>query len=120
MKRLPSKLCRAAPLLAVLLLGGCAGNREPGNDGGPRYETESGAMDGQSSGGGTMGQGQHGQPGMTGPMHGDDMQAMCDRHRQMLDAKTPDERRALMNENMRNMPPEELERQMDTIRSQCG
>jgi hypothetical protein len=48
------------------------------------------------------------------------MQAMCDRHRQMLDARTPDERRALMNDNMRSMPPEELERQMNQIRAQCG
>ena len=117
MKRLPSILCRAVPLFAALLLAGCAGKREPGNDGGRRYETEPGPMHSQSSGGGMMEQGQH---GAMGSMSADEMQAMCDRHRQMLDARTPDEQRALMNDNMRSMPPEELERQMNQIRAQCG
>ena len=59
----------------------------------------------------------HGQPCGTGEknngidrqMKMTDMKAMCDIHRKMMSANTPEERRAMMNEHMKNMPPEMIE-----------
>ena len=40
-----------------------------------------------------------------------DMKSMCDMHQKMMSAKTPEERRAMMDERMKNMSPEMMQQQ---------
>lgn len=44
-----------------------------------------------------------------------DMQAMCDVHDKMMRAKTPEERQAIMDEYMKNMPPEMRQQHMQMM-----
>lgn len=48
-----------------------------------------------------------------------DMKAMCDMYQKMMSAKTPEERRAMMNERMKNMSPEMMQKHMDMMQAQC-
>ena len=61
----------------------------------------------------------YGPPGAMGGQGGMmDMQAMCERHRKEMAGKSPAEQRALMEEHMKNMPPEMRER-MKAMHEQC-
>ena len=46
------------------------------------------------------------------PMMGGDMAAMCDMHGKMMNAKTPEERRAFMAEQMKTMSPDMMKKHM--------
>ena len=67
------------------------------------------------------GQAQQNVPSGTGaarPMAkmGPDEMAMCNMHQKMMSAKTPEERRALMAEHMKSMPPEMRQKHMEMMR----
>jgi hypothetical protein len=53
------------------------------------------------------------------PMGMMDMKAMCDMHEKMMNAKTPEERRAMMDERMKNMSPEMMQKHMEMMQEQC-
>jgi hypothetical protein len=97
-------------LIASAALSGCAGLKEQHE----QHHTEAASAGSQ----GTMGRGGPGggQMGMMGNM---DMKSMCEMHDRMMNAKTPEERSAMMNEHMKNMPPEMRERQIEMMRQQC-
>ena len=44
-----------------------------------------------------------------------DMAEMCDMHTQMMSAKSPQERRAMMQEHMKSMSPEDMQKHMDMM-----
>lgn len=48
-----------------------------------------------------------------------DMKTMCDMHQKMMSARTPEERSAMMNENMKNMSPEMMQKQMEMMQEKC-
>lgn len=54
-----------------------------------------------------------------GQMSSMDMQAMCDMHRKMMGAKTPEERQAMMDDRMKTMSPEMMQRHMQMMEQQC-
>lgn len=56
--------------------------------------------------------------GAAGPMAkmGPDEMAMCNMHQRMMSAKTPEERRTLMAEHMKSMPPEMRQKHMEMMR----
>jgi hypothetical protein len=47
-----------------------------------------------------------------------DMQAMCERHKQMMAGKSPQEQQAMMQEHMKTMSPE-MRQRMQTMMQQC-
>lgn len=47
------------------------------------------------------------------------MMAMCDTHRRMMGATTPEERKAMMDERMKNMSPEMMQKHMDMMQQRC-
>jgi len=55
-----------------------------------------------------------------GAMHhgAQDMQAMCDMHKQMMGGKTEAERRAIIDEHMKRMSPE-MRQHMQAMQEQC-
>ena len=60
----------------------------------------------------------HHQPG--GPMHmsAGDMQAMCDMHNQMMSGKTPEQRRAIIEEHVKSMSPD-MRHHMEMMQHHC-
>lgn len=62
------------------------------------------------------------QQGVIGPastpmsMSDNDMMAMCDMHKKMMREKTPEEQKSMMNEHMKNMPPEMAQQHMTMMR----
>lgn len=90
----------AAPVL-VAALAGCAPSQ-------PMQQSDSTL----SQGGGTMGATASGEPAM-------DTKAMCGMHQRMMNASTPEERQALMDEHMRNMTPAMRQQQLDMMRMRC-
>ena len=48
-----------------------------------------------------------------------DMHAMCDAHKKMMNAKTPEERQSMMAECGKMMPPEMMQRRMQMMQEQC-
>jgi len=87
-------------LLLTVLLAGCAGT-------GPHWH--------QPGTGGAYG-GRGGMQDRQGMMM--DMQAMCDMHAQQTAGKSPQERQALMDEQMRSMPPE-MRQRMQMMLQHC-
>lgn len=80
----------------VGLLAGCAGNL--------------GAHHAEGGGGGSM---MHGMtPGSQ------DMQAMCDMHKQMMAGKSAAEQRAIMDEHMKRMSPS-MRQHMQSVQEHC-
>lgn len=61
----------------------------------------------------------------TGPGSADDqmkmtdMKAMCDMHRKMMSTNIPEERRAMMDERMKNMSPEMMQKHMEQMQATC-
>lgn len=53
-----------------------------------------------------------------GPIN-QDMQSMCDQHRKMMQAHSPEERAAMMNERMQAMPAEARQKHMDMMHEHC-
>jgi len=49
-------------------------------------------------------------------MSDNDMMAMCDMHKKMMREKTPEEQKSMMNEHMKNMPPEMAQQHMTMMR----
>jgi hypothetical protein len=103
-------------LAASAALSGCAGLREQHEQHHP--EAASAASQGTMGRGGPGG-GQMGMMGSGEQMGGMDMKSMCEMHDRMMNAKTPEERNAMMNEHMKNMSPEMRERQIEMMRQQC-
>lgn len=94
-------------ILAVATLTACAtgrGDMPRENRAGTSASTAPGTMMGPSSG------------GSMGEM---DKQSMCDMYTRMMNARTPEERQAMMNENMKNMSPQMREQRMEMMRQQC-
>lgn len=59
-------------------------------------------------------------PGASGGQMGMmDMNAMCDMHKKMMSAKTPKERKLMMDERMKSMSPEMMEKHMAMMEEQC-
>lgn len=105
-------LSRIAPLFvfsSALALTACAST--PGSQSG----TPSQPMMSGSGGGGMMGGASGGHMRM-GPM---DKDAMCAMYKQMQSARTPEERRAMMNERMPGMSPEMQQQHMLMMQQQC-
>lgn len=48
-----------------------------------------------------------------------DKQAMCDMHKKMMSAKTPEERRSMMDDRMKTMSPEMMQKHMQMMQEQC-
>lgn len=48
-----------------------------------------------------------------------DMKAMCGMHQKMMNARTPEERRAMMEESMKGMSPEMQQKHMDMMQEKC-
>lgn len=48
-----------------------------------------------------------------------DMKSMCDMHKQMMGAKSDDERQAMMDKRMKGMSPEMRDKQMHMMNEQC-
>lgn len=117
MKQLSPRLHCIVPLFAAVVLAACAGHHGSGYD---RQQRDGGSSGGtyDSPRGGSSG-GMTGQSGMMGQMDASDLKSMCDTHQRMLDAKTPDDRRAMMDERMRNMSPDEFQRHLDMMQAQC-
>jgi hypothetical protein len=84
----------AAPALLATLLSGCATQGIAGH----HPETAGGQM------------------GMQMSMQ--DMKAMCEMHRSMMQGKAPAERQALMAEHMKHMSPE-MQPQMQAMQQHC-
>ena len=85
-----------AAMLASALLAGCAGMH--GHHGADRDRKMGATQAGQGA---------------------DDMQAMCAHHREMMGAKTPEERQAMMERHMQGMTPEMRSRHMEMMRERC-
>ncbi len=144
MKAISHLLSSAACILFAATLAGCAGQATdddplfgsssglPGTSGSTPGTTESGsAAAGTTMQGGAAGtamqaaaapgantgpfynQGATGQAGMA------DRQTMCAIHSQMMAARTPEERQALMAQHMRDMSPEMQQRHLQMMGEQC-
>ena len=48
-----------------------------------------------------------------------DMKAMCNMHEKMMAAKTPEERLAMMDERMKAMSPEMMQKHMGMMKEKC-
>jgi hypothetical protein len=60
------------------------------------------------------------EPGAPGaPMAMMDMKAMCDMHKKMMGAKTPNEQKAKMDESMKAMSPEMMQKHMAMMPEKC-
>ena len=128
---------KASSLIAVLAaaaaLAGCAANQTQPKTGDEHKEHHPAGAAAQPSGGmGMMGQGGGGQMGMMGQrgagqmgMMGQDgtgqmdMKSMCEMHGRMKNARTPEERGAMMDERMKGMSPEMRQRHMEMMQQQC-
>jgi hypothetical protein len=56
---------------------------------------------------------------MMGQGSGMDMKSMCDMHQKMKNARTPQERSALMGDYMKNMTPEMRQRHLEMMEHHC-
>lgn len=95
MKLIPLLFSVAAPALLTGLLAGCATNNEAQHKG---HHADA--------------------PVSQAPGAMKDMQAMCDMHRQIMSAKTPAERQAMMDDHMKTMSPE-MRKHMQMMQEQC-
>lgn len=110
-----------AVLAAAAALAGCAANQTQPKTGDEHKEHHPAGAVAQPSGGmGMMGQGGGGQMGMMGQGGGQmDMKSMCTMHDRMKNARTPEERGAMMDERMKGMSPEMRQRHMEMMQQQC-
>ncbi len=69
--------------------------------------------------GGMMGQGGCPTDRMAryGPM---ELKSMCDLHEKMRNAKTPEERSAMLDQHMRHMAPEMRQRHLEMMEQHCS
>lgn len=76
---------------------------------------------GQGGGMGMMGQGggQMGMMGKSGTAGQMDLKSMCEMHDRMKSAKTSGERSAMIDDHMKNMPPEMRQRHMEMMQQHC-
>lgn len=104
-------------VLFALALAGCATAQDAGHSQHhPQASTSQapGPMGPGPMGPGAMGSGSSGnQMGMM------DMKSMCAMHQQMMSAKTPEEQRAIMDEHMRGMSPEMMQKHMEMMQQHC-
>ncbi|PWF47790.1 hypothetical protein [Massilia glaciei] len=109
-----------ATLVAAMATGGCAAwqeRRHAQHHAGaedaqpaamaPGATGSSGATGASGSSGGGMGMGR----GMM------EMKAMCDMHKNMMSAKTPEERQAMMDERFKSMSPEMRKKHMEMMQA---
>lgn len=57
--------------------------------------------------------------GQMGMMDSMDMKTMCDMHKKMMSSKTPAEREAMMDRNMKSMSPEMRQKHMEMMEAKC-
>lgn len=57
-----------------------------------------------------------GQMGMMGSM---DIKSMCDMHKNMMSARTPSEREAMMDQRMKSMSPEMRQKHLSMMEEKC-
>jgi hypothetical protein len=102
--KLKSKLATlAAAIVTAMTMGGCATSQDAEH--GQHHQDTSTAQ--------TAGMMSSGRPGdQMAIMDMNDMAAMCDRHKKMMSAQTPEEHKAMMDEHMRSMPPEMMKKHM--------
>jgi hypothetical protein len=116
MKRLSPLLAAEIALVLAATLSGCAEMRrgpseiDPMSGGGMEGVTEAGPM---PSSGPFYNQGGIGQTGTA------DLQTMCSMYRNMANARTPEERQAMMDQHMRQMSPEMQQRHMQMMGERC-
>lgn len=83
-----------AAIVAVMAMGGCATTKEAEHSQ-HHPDTSTAQPEGMMS------------PGASGEQKAMmDMKAMCDMHKKMMSAKTPEEQKAMMDERMKSMSPE--------------
>jgi len=99
------------------MMGGGQGGMMGGGQGGMMGGGQGGMMGGGQ--GGMMGGGQGGMMGQGGAAGQMDMKSMCEMRDRMRNARTPEERSAMMNERMKNMSPEMRQRYMEMMQQQC-
>lgn len=102
---LSSSALLAALFITTTLTAGCAGMHEAMH--------RSPESTGSQAPGATTSGSSGGQMPMT------DLQSMCDAYRQMMSAKTPEERQAMMDERMKNVPPEMRQKHMAMMEEKC-
>jgi hypothetical protein len=122
-----------ATLSAVAALAGCAATQQQGREapaqGGisaeqheSHHPQDTTAQPFPATGAGTTGRqdgmmgGQGGMMGQGGQM---DMKSRCDMHERMKNARTSQERGAMMNETMKNMTPEMRQRHVEMMEQRC-
>jgi hypothetical protein len=125
-------LALAAAGLAGVVLAGCASQRADSQEQVPPIQQAPAAIPGPGSAASA------GQVGMGTPVTGgdagnagsmmrtptarmstEDALAMCDLNRQIAEAKTPEERQALVERVLPKMSPEERERHVQMMRERC-
>ena len=94
------------PMLLASLLAGCATNQDAQHQ---VHHPDTAASQPSAP----MSQGDSG--GQMGMM---DMQAMCEKHKKMMSA-TPEERQAMMDDRMKTMSPEMMQKHMQMMQEQC-
>lgn len=103
-----------AAVFAVVTLAGCASLQDAQHQ---QHHPQASAS--QGPGTGTMGPGMMSSGPSGNQMGTMDMKTMCEMHEKMMSAKTPEERAAMMNEQMKNMPPEMMQKHMQMMQEQC-
>jgi hypothetical protein len=122
----------AAAGIAAAALAGCASQRAGSQEQPPPIQQAPAAVPGPGSAASA------GQVGMGTPVTGgdtanagsmmrtptarmstEDALAMCDLNRQIVDAKTPEERQALVERVLPKMSPQERERHVQMMRERC-
>ena len=125
----PSPSVLVAVFVAAAALTGCAAIQEEHRQHHPESTaTESSGSMGRSGSAGPTGMvggaSPDGQKGMMGGGAGGQMgmmdrKSMCEMHDKMMNAKTPAERTAMMDDRMKNMSPEERQKHMEMMKQQC-
>lgn len=95
--------------ILIFALGGCASQAS-------RQQQDHQAHHPDNAGTQGTVKGSPGKPGSAMAMGGGDAAMMCDMYDRMMGARTPAERRALMEEHMKSMTPEMRERHMQMMR----
>lgn len=109
MKSVLSTVGMFAVALTIAVLTGCATRQDVQHKQHHPDTTTSQATDAMSSGSGSA----------DDKMRMMDTKAMCDMHQKMMNARTPEERRAMMDERMKGMSPEMRQQHMDMMQEKC-
>lgn len=108
------------PGIIIALLAGCASQGGPNPKSGNEHSAHHPGTTGAVSSPAKPSPQSNAIPGAQGGMMGMmDMTSMCDMHRNMMSAKSPAERDAMMDQNMKSMSPETRRQHMEMMQSKC-